>query len=263
MDDRGRAGAGPAPAPGPARPAVSAVLLAAGAGTRLGAGPKALLPYRGRALAAVLAQVLRDAGCSPIVVVLGADADSVAAAAALGEYILEVNPDWRQGMGSSFRRGVARALDADPDAGVLVALADQPGLTPGLVRRVVDAHTERLAPDARRTASAPAPPPAPAVQAPSSAPPERGTASGEPAFATAAAYRTADGRLRRGHPVLFSPAAARAAAAGASGDAGARAWLQTNAAAVQLVDCSDLADGRDIDTPADLPLLDGAPPGAG
>lgn len=33
----------------------TAVLLAAGAGTRLGLGPKALLPFRGRTLVEVLA----------------------------------------------------------------------------------------------------------------------------------------------------------------------------------------------------------------
>ncbi|CEA08970.1 Nicotine blue oxidoreductase [Arthrobacter saudimassiliensis] len=279
MDIRGGAGPGAGRARGHARPAVSAVLLAAGAGTRLGAGPKALLPYRGRTLAAVLAETLRDAGCSTVVLVLGAEARRVAAAAGLAEYVLEVNPDWQQGMGSSFRRGVARALAADPDAGVLVALADQPGLTPGLVRRLADAHAARLAaaPGAQAGPAVPGAPgarPGPAVPGtqagpvpatrgaqPAADPP--GAASAEPSLATAAAYRSADGRLRRGHPVLFSPAAARAAAAGAAGDAGARAWLRANPAAVRLVDCSDLSDGRDIDTPADLPLLDTAPPGAG
>lgn len=280
MDIRGGAGPGTGRTRGHARPAVSAVLLAAGAGTRLGAGPKALLPYRGRTLAAVLAETLRDAGCSTVVLVLGAEARRVAASAGLAEYVLEVNPDWQQGMGSSFRRGVARALAADPDAGVLVALADQPGLTPGLVRRLADAHAARLAaapgaqpgpavpgaPGARPGPAVPGAQASPAVPATSAAQPAAdppGAASAEPSLATAAAYRSADGRLRRGHPVLFSPAAARAAAAGAAGDAGARAWLRANPAAVRLVDCSDLSDGRDIDTPADLPLLDTAPPGAG
>ena len=56
------------------------MLLAAGAGSRLGRGPKALLPYRGRTLVEHLAQVLRDGGCRETVVVLGAGAAEVRAA---------------------------------------------------------------------------------------------------------------------------------------------------------------------------------------
>jgi nicotine blue oxidoreductase len=44
-------------------PRTTAVLLAAGAGTRLGRGPKALLPFRGRTLVEVLADVLLAGGC--------------------------------------------------------------------------------------------------------------------------------------------------------------------------------------------------------
>ncbi len=58
-------------------PRTTAVLLAAGAGTRLGRGPKALLPFRGRTLVEVLAGVLLDGGCREVVIVLGADAAKV------------------------------------------------------------------------------------------------------------------------------------------------------------------------------------------
>lgn len=50
----------------------TAVLLAAGAGMRLGRGPKALLPFRGSTLVEVLADVLLDGGCREVAVIFGA-----------------------------------------------------------------------------------------------------------------------------------------------------------------------------------------------
>ena len=63
----------------------------------------------------------------------------------------------------------------------------------------------------------------------------------------AAAY---DGR--RGHPVLIGARHFAEAAAGATGDAGARALLRAHAAEVALVECADIAVPDDLDTPADL-----------
>lgn len=68
-----------------------------------------------------------------------------------------------------------------------------------------------------------------------------------PSRATAAAY---DGE--RGHPLLLPLAFAQEAAAQATGDAGAREWLRAHPELVDLVELGHLADGRDIDTPADL-----------
>ncbi|EMY32227.1 molybdenum cofactor cytidylyltransferase [Arthrobacter crystallopoietes BAB-32] len=61
--------------------------------------------------------------------------------------------------------------------------------------------------------------------------------------------------MRRGHPLVFDGAHAAAAAALAAGDAGARTYLAEHPELVDLVDCSDLGSAADVDTPADLPLL--------
>ena len=82
-------------------PATTAVLLAAGAGTRLGRGPKALLPFRGRTLVEVLADVLSGGGCREVVVVLGAGAQAVRAETDLNRHTVVDNPAWPSGMGSS------------------------------------------------------------------------------------------------------------------------------------------------------------------
>ncbi|WP_045300057.1 nucleotidyltransferase family protein [Saccharothrix sp. ST-888] len=57
---------------------------------------------------------------------------------------------------------------------------------------------------------------------------------------------------RRGHPVLIGARHFAEAAAGATGDAGARALLAAHAAEIVLVECADVAVADDLDTPADL-----------
>ncbi|MGW0878060.1 nucleotidyltransferase family protein [Streptomyces sp. NPDC002671] len=60
----------------------------------------------------------------------------------------------------------------------------------------------------------------------------------------------------RGHPVLFGAAHWPGIAATATGDRGARAYLQEHAASVRLVECADVAEPYDIDTEADLSHLE-------
>lgn len=208
----------PAPAPRPDEGAgVAGLLLAAGGGRRLGGRPKALLPHHGRPLVEHAVAALRDGGCTPVYVVLGADRDGVRERARLPGCVLVDNPDWTEGMGSSLRAGLAALEAAQAHGGgtdaVLVALVDQPGIGPAVVRRVRGAYrsTDTLA---------------------------------------AASY---DGE--RGHPVLFGARHWSGIAAGARGDRGARGYLRDHAEALELVECGDLADPADIDTPADLSRL--------
>ncbi|HEY9358743.1 MAG TPA: nucleotidyltransferase family protein [Arthrobacter sp.] len=194
----------------------TAVVLAAGAGTRLGKGPKALLPYRGRPLVESIAGALLDGGCREVVVVLGAGAADVAAIAELDRYRTVVNVDWQSGMGSSFLLGNAAA---DPGDHLLIALVDQPGLTLRTVGRLLAAHR-----------------------------PGRITAA-------AYGDGGADGTVRRGHPLLIDVGLRDAVASTVAGDAGARGFLQDHPELVDEVDCSDQSTGADIDTPEQLHLL--------
>ncbi len=193
----------------------TAVLLAAGAGTRLGRGPKALLPFRGRTLVEVQAEMLSDGGARHVVVVAGAGRERVRELPGLAGCTVVENSGWADGMGGSLKLGIAAA---DPRDNVLIALVDQPGMSPGLVARLLAAHQ-----------------------------------SGR---VTAAAYRGPDGKLRRGHPILIDSSLRAEAAESAQGDAGARAFLQANPGLISLVDCSDLDTGADVDTARQLPLLD-------
>jgi CTP:molybdopterin cytidylyltransferase MocA len=110
---------------------VAGILLAAGAGSRLGQ-PKALVELGGEPLARRGVALLRDGGAAPIVVVTGAVAVDLAGVLAVH------NPDWRTGMGSSLAAGLATVPDSC-DAAV-IALVDQPLVGAEAVRRLIAAH---------------------------------------------------------------------------------------------------------------------------
>ena len=223
----------------------TAVLLAAGAGTRLGRGPKALLPFRSRTLVEVLADALLDGGCREVVVVLGAGAEAVQKLPGLQRHTLVENPGWQTGMGSSFKLGLGTARPQDH---VLVALVDQPGLTPETVGRLLKAHRPGRVTAAayrRRSDAAGRSSEAPGSEGPGS----EGPGSERP------------GELRRGHPLLLDATLRAEAAASATGDAGARFFLQAHPELIDLVDCtpppgSGQSGGEDLDTPDRLHLLD-------
>lgn len=120
-------------------PSVAGLLLAAGAGRRLGR-PKALVEFGGRLLVERGVALLRDAGCAPVHVVLGAASDQVVATAALDGATIVHNPAWSSGMGSSLRAGLA-SLPPQVDA-VVVALVDQPLVTSEAVRRLLRAYVD-------------------------------------------------------------------------------------------------------------------------
>jgi len=106
------------------RTTVGAVLLAAGAGSRLGGRPKALLELGGVPLVMRQLVALSGAGVDEVALVLGHHADAVEAA--VGQFPITIvrNPNPDQGQASSVRIGL-QALSPRLDA-VVVALADQP-----------------------------------------------------------------------------------------------------------------------------------------
>jgi len=124
-------------------PVIAGLLLAAGGGRRLGGRPKALLEHRGRPLVEHAIRILREGGCDPVHVVLGAAADEVRARADLSECAVTVNPQWPEGMGSSLRAGLGTLSGTEADA-ALVLLVDQPGIGAQAVARVRSAYRSRV-----------------------------------------------------------------------------------------------------------------------
>ena len=110
---------------------IAGILLAAGAGSRLGQ-PKALVDIGGQPLADRGVALLRDGGAAPVIVVTGAIAVN------LPGVITVHNPDWETGMGSSLAVGLA--MVPGQCSAAVVALVDQPLVAALAVRRLIEAH---------------------------------------------------------------------------------------------------------------------------
>jgi CTP:molybdopterin cytidylyltransferase MocA len=78
---------------------------------------------------------LLAADCAPVVVVLGAEASTVARTADLGDAVVVVNDGWQDGMGSSLCTGLSALTDLGAP-GAVVLLVDQPHVTPAVVDRL-------------------------------------------------------------------------------------------------------------------------------
>jgi molybdenum cofactor cytidylyltransferase len=118
----------------------AAVVLAAGASTRLGQA-KQLIRIDGETLLRRTARFAVEAGCSPVLVVLGFEAGAMRPEAAGLTASILINENWQEGMGSSLRAGMEaiRKAESQPDA-VLVLVCDQPRLTAEHLRDLLARH---------------------------------------------------------------------------------------------------------------------------
>ncbi len=198
---------------------ITGLLLAAGQGSRMGL-PKAIVEIEGRTLTEMAVETLLAGGCRDVLVVLGADAQRVRTRLDISQatwaqrVVTAECPNWSNGISASLRTGLASlaARGKACPAATLVHLVDLPDIGPDVVRRVLDQGRSR---------------------------------SGLPHVLAQAAYAGV-----AGHPALIGQAHWQGVVDSARGDRGAGAFLRRHHAA--LVDCGDLAAGRDIDTPAEL-----------
>jgi molybdenum cofactor cytidylyltransferase len=113
---------------------VSAVVLAAGASSRMGTH-KLLLPLGTEPLVRRTVAEVVAAGFDDVLVILGFDRERVAAALSGLRVRTAVNDRYESGMGSSFRTAVESLGDA---SAAMFALADQPFVTAADYRRLLD-----------------------------------------------------------------------------------------------------------------------------
>ncbi len=195
--------------PGP----VLGIVLAAGAGARMGR-PKALIVGTdGEPWLRRAIRTLEDGGCTEVIVVLGAAADEarahLPASAAAPSVNVVAIDDWATGLSASLRAGLATARAREAEAAV-ITLVDLPRLAVAAVERMLAPHPFDPHP-----------------------------------LSTALRQASYDGRP--GHPVLVGRDHFDALAAGLHGDTGARGYLKAHS--VDMVDCTDLGGGDDVDTP--------------
>lgn len=121
---------------------ISAVVLAAGASTRMGR-QKLLLPLDGEPLIRRVVKQVSDAGFDEVLVVVGNESEQVLDALAGLPLRHALNADFATGMGSSFRTAVAHLPDSEA---AMFALADQPFVTSVEYRKVLETYRRHHSP---------------------------------------------------------------------------------------------------------------------
>jgi CTP:molybdopterin cytidylyltransferase MocA len=111
---------------------IAAVVLAGGASTRLGE-PKQLIRIAGETLIDRAIRTAREAGCAPVVVVLGAASEAIREQCELSDAVVVLNDTWEEGMASSIRVGMAAVHGAE---GVVLMTCDQPAVTADHLRKL-------------------------------------------------------------------------------------------------------------------------------
>jgi molybdenum cofactor cytidylyltransferase len=118
-------------------PRIAALLLAAGSSQRMGESNKLVATIGGRPLVRIAAEAALGSSAQSLTVVTGFQPEAVAMALGGFDYTRVHNPEFAGGLSTSLRAGIA-GLPPDVD-GVIVLLADMPGVTPALVDRLIEA----------------------------------------------------------------------------------------------------------------------------
>lgn len=119
------------------------VILAAGASQRLGT-PKQQVRFEQQSLLQRIIHTAQQTVARPIVVVLGAFADSILPETTNSDATVVINPLWETGMGSSIQTGIQHLLQIDDTVSdVLILLCDQPFITAGLLEKLIATHLQQ------------------------------------------------------------------------------------------------------------------------
>jgi molybdenum cofactor cytidylyltransferase len=122
---------------------IAAIVLAAGTSARMGK-PKQTLALSGKPMLERVLDVYRRAEVDVVFVVIGARAAQVRREVQFKKERVVLNPLYRNGMSGSLRLGL-RAAEEEADA-VIVALGDQPFLSPDTINRIIEVYSRTKAP---------------------------------------------------------------------------------------------------------------------
>src|SRR5271154_6264799 len=114
---------------------LAAAILAAGESRRMGR-PKALVRFEGLTFVEHLLAATRHPRVGVVRVILGANAESVAAELKLDSEIVVVNEGWQQGQLSSIQAAI-RSLPPEKTDGLLLCPVDHPLITLRLVSQLI------------------------------------------------------------------------------------------------------------------------------
>jgi molybdenum cofactor cytidylyltransferase len=117
---------------------IGAIILAAGASTRLGV-PKQTILYEGKTLLQHAAEAAQSAGCQPVIIVLGAHSDAILSHFHYQAATIVHNDHWQQGMGTSIATGMNALLQADSTiTAAMVMVCDQPYADAALLHQLIE-----------------------------------------------------------------------------------------------------------------------------
>lgn len=119
---------------------VAAIILAAGAGTRMGGRVKQLLPWRGKTLIEHAIEIATQSQVNETVVVLGAHFESIRPVVAATSARVVLNRFWEDGQATSIRAGL-NALAPEIEAAIFIN-ADQPLLTSDVIDTILQRYRE-------------------------------------------------------------------------------------------------------------------------
>lgn len=107
----------------------AALILAAGNSSRLGF-PKQSVQFKGIPLLEHAVLVAKEAGCSPVFVVSGANSSGDKEILEETEAVIIQNNDWEKGIGSSIKSGLNYILKHHPETPYLILMVcDQPSVS--------------------------------------------------------------------------------------------------------------------------------------
>lgn len=116
---------------------VGAIILAAGGSSRFGKA-KQLVEIDGKSLLHRVVDAATNAGCSPIVVVLGSESERMQIELSSSSVAIARNSDWRHGIGASIRTGVNHLVTSgDQVDAVILLVCDQPLVDGNVIRRLI------------------------------------------------------------------------------------------------------------------------------
>lgn len=119
---------------------VAAVILAAGNSTRL-REPKQLVQLGGERLLERTVRLAREAGLSPIIVVVGARAAEILVQCDLHGVQVVRSERWAEGMSYAVRAGIAAVAETNA-ASAVVLTSDMPFVTPKHLQGLTKRHSE-------------------------------------------------------------------------------------------------------------------------
>jgi len=119
------------------RVSIAALVLAAGSASRFGS-PKQLARIDGDTLIRRACLTALAAGCAPVLVITGANSESMSREVDDLPLTMVLNSEWSKGIGSSVRAGIRTLVEKETAAAALLMLADQPFITAQHLRLLID-----------------------------------------------------------------------------------------------------------------------------